>query len=397
MNKKGGIKNIEEALARYADLIIKPEELKEALKSDKVLRIKYGVDVTAPFLHIGHAVNLWLMRIFQENGHKVVLLVGDFTTKIGDPTGRNETRKEVSDAEIASGAKAFIKQVSEILLTDKSVFEVRLNSEWYKKVTLLGFVKLLKGITHSRLIERDMFQKRISDGNEIYMHELIYPVFQGYDSVMVKSDLTIIGSDQLFNEMLGRNLQERFGQNPQIIITTKITPGIHGGPKQSKSLGNYIAIDDSPREKYGKTMSIPDNLITQYFEVYTALPFDEIREGEKNADNGTLPRIEFKKLLAREIVKRYHGDKAAEIEKDYFESAFQKKELPAEAPEISIKKLLDLSGVASPVLSKSELRRLVSQNAVEFNGKIISDANFEFIEPGILRIGKKLFFRVIQK
>lgn len=397
MNKKGGIKNTEEAIARYTDSVIGPEELKKALKSGKTLRIKYGVDVTAPFLHIGHAVNLWLMRVFQENGHKVVLLIGDFTTKIGDPTGRNETRKEVSDTEITSGTKAFIKQVSKILLTDKSVFEVRSNSEWYKKMTLPDFLGLLKGITHSRLIERDMFQKRISGGNEIYMHELIYPVLQGYDSVMVRSDMTIIGSDQLFNEMIGRNLQERFGQNPQIIITTKITPGIHGGPKQSKSLGNYIAIDDSPREKYGKIMSIPDNLITQYLEVYTTVPGDDIGEGKKNADNGILSKIEFKKLLAREIVKRYHGDKAAEIEKDYFENTFQKKELPSEAPEISIKKLLDLSEVASPVLSKSELRRLVSQNAVEFNGKIISDAGFEFVERGVLRIGKKLFFRVIRK
>ena len=391
------IKPIGETITRYSDSILKKEELEERLKSGKKLRIKYGVDVTAPFLHIGHAVNLWAMRTFQKLGHKVIFLIGDFTTKIGDPTGRSETRVKIPDSEIKRGASAFIAQVSKILSTDKKVFEVRRNSEWYAKMKLSDFVTLLEGITHSRLIGRDMFQKRIGAGHEIYMHEMIYPILQGYDSVMVKSDMTIIGSDQLFNEIMGRDLQERAGQSPQIIITTKITPGIRGGPKQSKSLGNYIAIDDNPREKFGKAMSIPDNLIDQYLRVYTTMPLDEIEKEKQYAADRGMTNMDLKKRLAYELVKIYHGEKQAEKEKTYFEETFQKGKPPAEAPEISPRAILDVSGLSELRLSKNELRRLIKQGAVEFNAKKIDDANFVFKERGTLKIGKKKFFRVVPR
>ena len=390
-------KRIKEIIARNADSILKEEELEERLGSGKKLRIKYGVDVTAPFLHIGHAVNLWTMRVFQELGHKVVFLIGDFTTKIGDPTDRSEARKIISNQDIERGAKAFIRQVSKILITDKNVFEIQRNSTWYKKMKLSDFIKLLGGFTHSRLIERDMFQKRIGAGREVYMHEMIYPILQGYDSVMVKSDMTIIGSDQLFNEIIGRDLQERAGQKPQIIITTKITPGIHGGPKQSKSLGNYIAIDDSPKEKFGKIMSIPDELIVQYLEIYTSMPLDEIEKEKQYAADRGMTQMDLKKRLAYELVKIYHGKKQAENEKTYFEETFQKRKNPDEAFEVCLHALLDLSELPESKISKSELRRLAKQGAVEFNGKKIEDASFVFKEAGVLKIGKKKFFKVVPR
>lgn len=397
MPKDDGIKEIRQILSRLAESIIKEGELKARLASGKKLRIKYGVDVTAPFLHIGHAVNLWMMRVFQENGHKVVFLIGDFTTKIGDPTGRGEVRKEISDKDIQHGAELFKKQVSKILLTNDEVFEIRKNSDWYGKMGFADFVKILKLFTHSRLIQRDMFQQRINNQNEIYMHELIYPILQGYDSVMTESDLTIIGSDQLFNELIGRDLQEKHGQKPQIIITTKITPGISGGPKQSKSLGNYIAIDDSPRDKFGKIMSIPDNQIIQYMEVYTAMPMAEIKKANQAISERDGNIIEQKKRLAFELVKVYHGDKQAESEKKYFEETFQKKKPPTDAPEIYPHALLDLSELPKFDVSRNELRRLVFRGAIEFNGQKITYAKYVFKERGILKIGKKRFFKVVPK
>src|SRR3989338_9449275 len=207
---KGFSKRIDDLFRRTVEDVVRKDEIEERLASGQKLRIKYGVDVTAPFLHLGHAVNLWLMRAFQEGGHKVVFLIGDFTTKIGDPTGRNEKRPRVSDNDIKKSAKEFIKQVSKILLTDKNVFEIRKNSEWYSKMGAGGLVELMSLFTNAQLIERDMFQKRIREGKEVYEHELIYPLLQGYDSVILKSDMTIIGSDQLFNEMRGRDLQEKF-------------------------------------------------------------------------------------------------------------------------------------------------------------------------------------------
>ena len=251
-----------EIIRRNIEECISLTQLEKKLSSKKQLLIKYGVDVTAPFLHLGHAVNLWMMRTFQEYGHKVIFLIGDFTTKIGDPTGRDTQRKLLSDEEMKLNAQEFIRQVSLVLLTDPEVFSIRRNSEWYDKMALSEFIELTSMVTHAKLIQRDMFQKRIENHREIFMHEMLYPLLQGYDSVMLKSDLTIVGSDQLFNELMGRFYQERFGQEPQIVITSRITPGIDGREKQSKSIGNYIALIDSPREKFGKIMSIPCLLYT---------------------------------------------------------------------------------------------------------------------------------------
>src|SRR3989344_4114793 len=311
-----------EILKRNIEQIITEGELQKKLRSAKQLRIKHGVDVTNPLLHLGHAVNYWKMREFQELGHKVIFLIGDFTTQIGDPTGRYKTRPEISKKLVAKNARRFLEQAAKILINKPNLLEVRRNSEWYDKMKTDEFLGLLKKVTHAQLIERDMFQNRIKNNEEIHEHEIIYPVLQAYDSVMIKSDLTIIGTDQLFNELLGRRYQEIFGQKPQTIITTSITPGLDGKEKMSKSLGNFVAISDLPKEKFGKIMTIPDNLIESYLKVYTRLSFQEISEIVKQKPN------EAKKRLAYEIVNIYHREKKAKNAKESFEKIFSKREAP---------------------------------------------------------------------
>lgn len=394
---KGISQKLKEKIDRLSEEVITKKELEERLKSGAKLRIKYGVDVTSPFLHLGHAVNLWLMRAFQEEGHKVVFLIGDFTTKIGDPTGRDEKRPKVSDTDIKTGAKEFLKQASRILLTDKKVFEARKNSEWYSKMKATELIELQSLFTNAQLVERDMFQKRIKEGKEIYEHELIYPILQGYDSVMLKSDLTIIGSDQLFNEMRGRDLQEKFGQVPQVIITTKITPGIRGGEKQSKTLGNYIGLLDSAREKFGKIMSIPDDLITQYFEVYSDVGLGRVKEIEIGMKDKTTNPRDVKIELAEAVVLKYHSTAETKDAINFFVETFQKRNLPQDAPVVvakrgdKIKDLLVRSGLAP---SKSEAARLIKSGAVELDGLVLKNIQAGFERGGVLRVGKRRFIKI---
>lgn len=390
---------IEHILSRNVEEVIDKENLKKRLLSGKKLRIKYGVDVTSPMLHIGHAVNLWKMREFQEMGHKVIFLIGDFTTRIGDPTGRSATRPQISQKQIKKDAKEYKRQISKILLTKSSVFEERRNSEWYDKISLDNFLQLAAKITHAQLIQRDMFQTRIKQGKEIYMHEILYPILQGYDSVMIKSDLTVIGEDQLFNELIARDYQEVFDQLPQSIITTTITPGITGKEKQSKSLGNYIALLDTPDEKYGKIMSISDPLIVSYFKVYTKLSLNKIEEFENQMKSGTNPR-DLKAQLAYEIVKLYHGENAAQKAQDEFNRVFRDKQLPHELPVYKVKEqnylLVDLLYESKLAISKGEARRLILQGAVEIDGEGINDWRYEFDlkDDMIIKVGKRRFIKL---
>jgi tyrosyl-tRNA synthetase len=402
-NKAGrGFPEIE-LIERYIEQINSLLELKEKLSKKKPLRIKYGVDVTAPFLHLGHAVNLWMMRRLQEKGHKVVFLIGDFTTRIGDPTGKTKTRQVIPQEEIEKNAKEFIRQVSLVLLTDKEVFEVRANSEWYDRMPLSEFLSLLSMVTHARLIQRDMFQKRIEENHEIFMHELLYPILQGYDSVMLKSDLTIVGSDQLFNEQMGRFYQEKFGQEPQVIITSRITPGTDGKEKQSKSLGNYIALEDTPRDKFGKTMSLPDNLIRAYLEVYTEVPSEKINELIRAIEKSALNPMEAKKFLAEEIVSRYHGKEAAGAERAWFETAFSKRTTPEDIPTLEVRAgtpLLQVLQICQPDESKGALNRLVQGGGVRINDEKVSFeelANVQLRDGDILKIGKRHWYRISLK
>ncbi len=391
------------SFSRTTDEIFSLDEFKTRLESGKPLRIKYGVDVTASFLHIGHAVNLWLMRELQELGHKVVFLIGDFTTTIGDPTGKSKTRQVITEEAIERNSLEFISQVSRVLLTKPDLFEIRRNSEWFGKMKIAEFVSLLSMVTYKRLISRDMFKNRIENDSDIYLHELIYPVMQGYDSVMVNSDLTIVGTDQLFNEMMGRFFQERSGQLPQVIITTKITPGIDGKEKQSKSLGNYIAISDTPRIQFGKIMSIPDNLIAQYMDVYTTLPLGRVQEVKQELNKENSNPMVYKLELAEAVVERYYGAETALQEKEWFIKTFSKRETPEEIPVFRVTEshvtLLQLLKLCLPEESTSTIRRLVQQGAIERDGERLQDLNamLDITKEFVLRCGKRRWFRIVRE
>ncbi len=400
MKKKKELTIESEVFSRGVDQIITRDELDSRLKEGKKLRIKFGSDVTATTLHIGHAVNLWKMRELQEYGHKVVFLIGDFTTQIGDPTGKIESRKKIPLETIEEWANCFIDQVGKILVTKKEVFEVRKNSEWYGKMKTNEFLDLLSLFTHAQLIERDMFQKRIREHKEIIVSELVYPLLQGYDSVMLKSDLTIIGSDQLFNENIGRILQTKFGQSPQALVTTTITPGIDGGEKMSKSIGNYIGLSDSPRDKFGKAMRISDSLIIPYLMIYTDVSLNQIRSIEEGMKQGKNP-MWGKKFFAEALVTRYHGAKIAETEREWFFNTFSAKKAPNDAAipavAVPIKKtnIIDLVMALGGAGSRSLARRLVLQGGVEIGGKKVKEIKDVDIFSGItVRIGKKKFVRI---
>ncbi|HWD78505.1 MAG TPA: tyrosine--tRNA ligase [Kribbella sp.] len=383
-------------LRRTTDLIVGEDDLRERLESGRPLRIKYGVDCTAPDLHLGHAVNLWMMRRLQDLGHRVVFLLGDLTTRVGDPTGRSETRPVLSSEQIDANAASFLSQVSLVLRTDPSVFEVRRNSEWYDAMPVAELLSLFAQVTHAQLMARDMFRDRVAAGREIAVHELVYPVLQGYDSFPMESDLTIVGSDQLFNEQLGRHFQQRLGAPPQAVITTTITPGIDGRAKQSKSLNNYIGLTDSPRDKFGKLMSIPDSLVEPYARVYTELPLETVAA----LADATGPAARDAKLrLAAAVVTRYHGAGAAKAELDAFRRTFTDRAEPTEMPELVAGQerptVLELLQLAHPDASNSELRRLLRQGAVSVDGVRVADPA-AVIEVGevVLKSGARTWHRV---
>lgn len=378
---------------RNIDQIITEEDFWKKIRSGRKLCIKHGVDPTNPFLHLGHAVDYWKMREFQELGHKIVFLIGDFTARIGDPTGKTKTRRELPRAVIEANAKGYLKQVTKILIDRPDLLEIRRNSEWYDKMKLSDFLAIAKKITHSRLIERDMFQKRIKNGEEIYIHELLYPILQGYDSVMIKSDLTVIGSDQLFNELVGRHYQELFGQDPQVIMTTIITPGLDGKEKMSKSLGNYVAILDNPRDKFGKIMTLPDSLIHSYFVVYTQLSMEEISVTDKQRS------FDAKKKLAFEIVKLYHGELEAKKAKKYFEKTFSQQSIPENSEEAEAgadESWVDFLVRRGLFKSKAEVKRLIDGGGLDLDGKKIERASGK-VSEGVLRVGKHRFMKVMVK
>ena len=389
------------SFSRTTEEIFSLEELKKLLSAGRQLKMKFGVDVTAPDLHIGHAVNLWMYRKLQELGHKIIFLIGDFTTQIGDPTGKSRTRPIIPPEEIKKNAEAFIKQVKMVLHDDPNLVEVVRNSEWYDKLSAKDLLSLMSMVTHERLMTREMFRKRAQEGKEIYEHELVYPILQGYDSVMLQADLTIIGSDQLYNEMMGRFFQEKFGQTPQVIITTKITPGIEGKQKQSKSLGNYIGLAHSPKEKFGRIMSMPDNLIIKYFKVYTEIPLEEIARMERDLPSDPM---RFKLVLAKEIVHRYHGKKVAEEELRWFKKTFSEQQIPEEAPVISLGRQSAnafeiLRGCFTPKeKSNSEIRRLIKQGAVRVDSRTVESQEEVILLPigGIkLKVGKRDWFKIV--
>ena len=388
-----------EQFARTTEEIFSLQELEILLDSGRQLRIKYGVDLTAPYLHIGHAVNLWMMRMLQDQGHKVQFLIGDTTTRIGDPSGRNVLRPVIPMEEIESNAQAFMTQAQMVLrFDDPELYEIRRNSEWYGQMPATELVRLLSMVTHARLVSRDMFRERMRQGQDIHMHEMIYPVLQGYDSFALNSDLTIIGTDQLFNEMMGRFYQERLGQSPQVIITTKITPGIDGKAKQSKSLGNYIGLGHSPRDKFGRVMTLPDHLIVSYLEVYTDIPLEFVEEIAMRVEKEPM---KWKLFLAHEIVRRYHGAEIADKEQEWFLRTFSTRRTPSDIPVIQVEPgeqpAFELvKHFFGSQKSHSELRRLFEQGAISLNDQTLRQAEqvVEVHDGDVFRVGKRTWFRL---
>jgi tyrosyl-tRNA synthetase len=389
-------------LRRTTDTIIGEADLLNRLRSGRPLRIKYGVDCTAPDLHLGHAVNLWMMRYLQDLGHRVVFLLGDLTTRIGDPSGRSETRPVLTPAEIDANAASFLTQVSLVLRTDPEVFEVRRNSEWFDSMDTATLLELFSQVTQAQLMARDMFRERVAAGREIGLHELAYPVLQGYDSFAMDSDLTIVGSDQLFNEQMGRHFQQRLGAAPQVVITTTITPGTDGGPKQSKSLNNYIGLTDTAKNKFGKLMSLPDELVKQYSLVYTDLPSRTVEELGDQAVAGGRAARDAKLKLAESVVARYHGKDAAAAERVNFTSIFSHRNQPEDIAELVVAPrrltILELLRAARPEDSNSELRRLIRQGAVALDGEKVTDpeqtVDLHDHESVVLRSGRRAWHRI---
>ncbi len=380
--------------------IISEDSLKKRLASKK-LRIKLGADPTRPDLHLGHAVSFWKLKELQGAGHKIVFIIGDYTAKIGDPSGRNAARPALSDAEIKKNAKTYFAQVGKILNLKKT--EIRFNSEWFSKMNFADILNLLTKSTLASIIDRDDFKNRLQKGIDIGLHEILYPVMQAYDSVMIRADAEIGGSDQRFNMLAGRSLQKKMGQNPQEIIITKLLVGLDGKMKMSKSEGNYIGITESSKQMFGKIMSLPDCLILDYFELCTQKTLAEIEKIKKELKSGKNPR-DIKADLAREIVALYYGKQAAQKEKAEFSRVFSQKETPKNLPKISLNKknatvFEILKACYKKQKSHNELRRLISQKAVEIDNKTVSDAEAKITIPKqglIIKIGKKDWFKIIQ-
>ncbi|MFC7619536.1 tyrosine--tRNA ligase [Microlunatus sp. GCM10028923] len=395
MSARPSATSVLDHFARTTEQIVGRESFIERLESGRPLRIKYGVDCTAPDLHLGHAVNLWLMRHLQDHGHRVVFLLGDVTTRIGDPTDRSETRPVLTAEEIDRNATAYLDQVTTVLRTDDELLEIRRNSEWLEPLGVGGLLDVLALVTHGRLIARDMFAERIAAGADIAGHELIYPVLQGYDSFAMNSDLTIVGTDQLYNEMMGRHLQQRLGAEPQVVITTKITPGLDGGPKQSKSLGNYVGLIDSPQDKFGKLMRLLDSLIETYAAVYADLPEDRVADLARRAAEGGRAARDAKLDVAEAVVARYHGAEAAARERAGFLSLFSARELPDDLPTLAVDQdrltVIDLLRLAKPEASRSELLRLIGQGGVSVNGAKLTEPEAPaLVNAGdVIKLGKR--------
>jgi len=377
--------------------IIEEEELLKKLKEGRPLRIKAGFDPTAPDLHLGHTVLLQKLRQFQQLGHEVYFVIGDFTAMIGDPTGRSETRPPLSREEVLENAKTYEHQVFKILDSEKT--NIVFNSTWLSELGTEGIIKLAGKYTVARMLERDDFSKRFKEGIPIYIHEFIYPLLQGYDSVFLKADVELGGTDQKFNLLVGRDLQRAFGQEPQVCITLPLLVGLDGVRKMSKSYQNYVAIQEEPESMFGKIMSISDDLMWDYYTLLTDYTEEEIENFRKN-----LHPMEAKKRLAHCIVERFHGKEQADKALEFFVKTFSEREFPEDAPIIEVPyglkrrayELLFELGIES---SKNSARRVVEGGGLRINGVKVEDPNqeIEIKEELRLQVGKKRFYRVVPK
>jgi len=375
---------INEILTRGVEDVIVKEELKKKLMSGKKLRLYLGVDPTGFDLHLGHAIVLWKLRAFQELGHEVILLIGDFTARIGDPSGKDATRKPLSEKEVKANMKDYKKQASKIL--DFSKVKIKYNSQWLSKLKFEDILKLSSQFTVQQMIQRDMFQRRLEQNLPISMQEFMYPLMQGYDSVAMDVDLEVGGNDQMFNMLAGRTLQKNYNNKDKDVMTTKLLLGTDGR-KMSKTFNNHIGLADQPNDMFGKLMSIKDELIGDYLELATRLPPTEIEEILKISN----PRDQ-KARLAKEIVRLYHGEKEAASAEGEFEKVFRNKELPSDTPVFNFdlpKDIVYLLASTNIVSSKKEAWRLVNQKGVRFNDEVIEDPRKMIVDEGVLRVGRK--------
>jgi len=397
--------NTIEKLRRKTAEIINESELIERIESGKTLRVKLGADPTAPDLHLGHYVVLRKLRDFQELGHRVIFIIGDFTGLVGDPSGRSKTRPTLTREQIDANAQTYFEQVFKILDRDKT--EVRYNSEWLSKITFEEWFRICSNFTIARILERDDFLNRFKNNIPIYFHEFFYPIMQAYDSVAIQADVELGGTDQKFNLLVGRKLLEMKGMQPQIAMILPILRGTDGVDKMSKSLDNYIGISENPDSMYGKTMSIPDNLISEYFYLVLDKDEEEAKEIDRMINSQKVNPMELKMKLARGIVELFHSREDAQRAEENFVKVFSKRELPEDAEEldatsfaidgkVEIVKFLISNGIVS---SNSEVKRLVQQGAIKVNQQKV--ANFKELvkinNGDILRIGKKKFFKIVIK
>ena len=384
-----------EVFQRGADEILPLEELKKKLSKNKPLRVKAGFDPTAPDLHLGHTVLINKLKQIQDLGHEILFLIGDFTGLIGDPTGKNSTRPPLSKKELEENAKTYQEQVFKIL--DKEKTTIMFNSEWMEKMSSADMIKLASQQTVARMLERDDFSKRYKAGQGISIHEFLYPLVQGYDSVAMEADMELGGTDQKFNLLMGRELQKNAGKEPQVILTMPILEGLDGVQKMSKSLNNYIAIDDTPDEMFGKIMSISDDLMWRYLELLSFESLDTIELWKKEVSDGENPRnIKFR--LANEIITRFHDSDSAIQAQQNFTNRFAKNQIPDDMPEFNFDsgaKIANLLKDAGLVSSTSEAFRMIKQGAAKMNGEKISDKDLT-PEPGeaVYQVGKRKFARI---
>jgi tyrosyl-tRNA synthetase len=388
-----------EIIARGADEILVEAELVEKLKQGRPLRVKAGFDPTAPDLHLGHTVLINKLRQFQDLGHEVMFLIGDFTGMIGDPTGKNVTRKPLSRDEVIENARTYEQQIFKILDPQRTL--VMFNSSWMNAMSPVDLIQLAAKHTVARMLERDDFHKRYSGGQPIAIHEFLYPLIQGYDSVAMKADVELGGTDQKFNLLVGRELQKQYGQPQQVVLTMPILEGLDGVQKMSKSLGNYIGIHEPPEEMFGKLMSISDALMWRYFELLSFRPAGELAAFRRQAEEGANPR-DIKFRLGEEIVARFHDQAAAEAAREAFIARFQKGALPEQMPEqrlsapggaLPLAKLLKEAGLTG---STSEALRMIRQGAVRLDGERVEDEGLT-IPAGachVVQVGKRRFARV---
>lgn len=384
-------------LKRGALDIVSEEELVKKLKSGRPLRIKAGFDPTAPDIHLGHTVLLQKMRQFQELGHQVIFLIGDFTGMIGDPSGKNTTRPPLSREDVQKNAKTYQDQVFKVL--DPAKTEIRFNSEWMDAMTVADFIKVASNLTVARMLERDDFKKRFNGQQAISIHEFLYPFVQGYDSVALKADVELGGTDQIFNLLMGRDLQRAYGQEPQVVMTMPLLEGLDGVQKMSKSYHNYIGVNEPPTDMFGKAMSVSDDLMWRYYELLSARSLAEIADMRAAVADGRLHPMQVKMDLAQEFVTRYHGAQAGLAARDGFAQVFQKGSLPDDMPELEVR--LDKPWICAVIkeagltASTSDAKRMIGQGAVKIDDARVDDDSL-VLKSGVyvIQVGKRRYAKV---